>query len=91
MIDQWCLHSCILPDGVGGDVEDAVLAGDGDVDHRLHRGAVEVVVVLWSVRGFISQFLVAVGSDLNLILSKLSRIQSQIRLNLVKSDKSDRI
>ena len=40
------LHLCFLPDGVGGDVEDAVLAGDGDVDHRLHRGAVEVVVVL---------------------------------------------
>ena len=35
-----------MPDGVGRDVEDAVLARDGDVDHRLYGGAVEVVVVL---------------------------------------------
>ena len=42
-----------LPDSVGRDVEDAVLAGDGDVDHRLHGGAVEVVVVLQRVGSYV--------------------------------------
>ena len=42
-----------LPDSVGRDVEDAVLAGDGDVDHRLHGGAVEVVVVLHRVGSYV--------------------------------------
>ena len=43
----------VLPDGVGRDVEDAVLARDGDVDHRLHGGAVEVVVVLQRVDSYV--------------------------------------
>ena len=43
-----------------------MLAGDGDVDHRLHGGAVEVVVVLQRVGSyFIRQVL---SSDLSVFL-----------------------